>query len=172
MKWLLLLLLVGTIQDVTWRDPQTLRVGWSTPGVVTCLYLDGKPVDVPCAEFSTVLIGLGGKADVMIAPGMALELRSGNTAILSDVVPPNPYPQPLIVEKQDDTYLITWQTPSNNDGCVVVGERLLAPCAPSGNVTTTLNPGDRVSLQINGVELARVMLPGLQYTVALPLVLR
>jgi len=167
MKWLLLLLLaIAPIHDVAWREAQTVRVGWSTPGVVTCLYLEGKPLAVPCAEATTVLVGFSG-VDVEVKPGMVLELKSGHAVIQSSPIPPNPYPQPLTLE----TGVITWQAPSGNDGCVIADGLLLAPCAPSGSAAVVVPSNTRISLRVNTVEVARVFAPPV-YVQYLPLVTR
>lgn len=180
MKWIVLLLLLQSAAppdlDITWREPQTIRVIWSGQSGV-CLWLDGHRLDTPCMSFGTRLIGISG-LDVQVDPGMLLELRSGATILASQVIPDNPFPQNLTVTKTDATYHITWQTPSGNVGCVVRADpffpQTFAPCAPSGEIEVIIPPGSRIALQVNGKELARILIAPLPpISVAyLPLVVR
>lgn len=181
MRWMFLMLFLlqpasPPDLNITWREPQTIRVMWSGQRVV-CVWLDGWQLDLPCAAFGTRLIGIGG-IDVQVDPGMVLELRSEVDVVASQIIPPNPFPQNLTVTPNGALSHITWQTPSGNIGCVVRADPLfpqtLAPCAPSGAIDVAVAPGSRVALLISGIEVARVILPlpAPSFTVRLPLVIR
>lgn len=174
MKWLLLLLFLlpsasPPYLDIAWREPQTVRVIWSSPNASVCVWLDGRQLDTPCTTAGTIFVGFSG-VDVQVDPGMMLELRNGSTILATQTIPPNLFPQSLTATKSGAQYHIAWQTPSGNDGCVMRATQVLAPCAPSGSVDVSIPPGSRIALTINGVELARILIPPI--TTYLPVVIR
>lgn len=165
MNWIFFLLTL-TLQ-AEWRDANTVRIDWATPGAMTCIYVDDAPTG-RCGEFGSFLY------DTRVTPGQTLEARLGDAVYASTTIPASPYPKPLTATRSGLDWRIQWQTTDNNDGCVVLRttvDRLLVPCAPSGDVTVRIAPGDDLALLVNSKTVTEITIPP-TYIVSLPLVVR
>lgn len=123
---LLLLALLGvtparadTQLGVEWRDAATIRVDWSTPGQVSCVYVEERPTGL-CGEFGGKLVPF------IVYPGQVVTVRAGDVTLTSVIIPASPFPAPMTAAWVGSTLTITITDPAPARCLWLVGGSLLS----------------------------------------------